>query len=325
MGNLVQIAYGVGLISMLSAIYGLTTIHKQNVKFEDPDAPTAKNVRSFEHTGATLTLVNGFQTWGEKSAISLTWNGEESSTNKDVEEVLVPNSSNDIAVSRHWNDTMPRWISIKNKGESPVCLAGVSIQIADVDWILSGDLGRVCGADYYESSRYVLPEDQHTQAPSCTWVEADHPIRFNLTSDGSEADYKITDPTDLCKPPFMTWAPDNSAGAEKRQVAGGSPFEGTLIKSSRLISSAVRLCNSATSRGPSFVSLPEGLFCDMTTRNLYPVCAEETEDVCFDLDEDELVKKKKPVAISQRGIDSGATRLEKVRVIQTFKKVDMWS
>lgn len=314
--------------SLVTAIAGLRITHETSVKYEDVDSPLREakvEARNLEATCATFTLVNGFQTWGEDTAIALAWNGGSSNANKDVEEVLVPFSSEDTAISRHWNETAPLWMSIKNHGESPVCIAGVSIKIGDhFEWVLSGELGRICGAAYYESSRYVLPEDRYTQAPPCVWVERDHPIRLNLAVESEQIGYEVKDPTDLCRSPFMTWAPGNSAGAERRQISGGSPFDGTLIKSARLISSAVRLCGAATSQGPSFLSLSERIYCDMKTRNLYPVCEEGMEGVCFDLEDDELVEVKKPGAIGQRGIDHGASRLEKARVMQTFKKVIEW-
>lgn len=49
--------------------------------------------------------------------------------------------------------------------------------------------------------------------------------------------------------------------------------------------SAKELCESATSHGPDFVSVPEKLFCDMGTKTLWLFCEnDEDEKPCFDLD-----------------------------------------
>ncbi|KAK3719962.1 hypothetical protein LTR37_004085 [Vermiconidia calcicola] len=57
-----------------------------------------------------------------------------------------------------------------------------------------------------------------------------------------------------------------------------------LIVNSRPQQSAIALCNSPTSRGSDFASTNEGLFCDMETKTLYPICSAETTELCFDLE-----------------------------------------
>jgi hypothetical protein len=48
--------------------------------------------------------------------------------------------------------------------------------------------------------------------------------------------------------------------------------------------SAAQLCASVPSLGPDFLNVAEGLFCNMRTKTLYPVCDEELGriDNCFD-------------------------------------------
>lgn len=62
-----------------------------------------------------------------------------------------------------------------------------------------------------------------------------------------------------------------------------------LIVNSRPQQSAIELCNSPMSRGADFVSTAEGLFCDMDTKTLYPICsAGVAADLdCFDIDSKE--------------------------------------
>ncbi len=47
--------------------------------------------------------------------------------------------------------------------------------------------------------------------------------------------------------------------------------------------SATELCQSASSSGPDFVSMKEGLLCDMCTHQLLPLCSETISTHCFDL------------------------------------------
>lgn len=57
---------------------------------------------------------------------------------------------------------------------------------------------------------------------------------------------------------------------------------------SSLGQNATELCESPTSRGPDFVSLTEGVYCDMATSDVLPLCSEVVKEHCFD-----VVKKVK--------------------------------
>ncbi|KAF9962770.1 hypothetical protein BGZ70_007892 [Mortierella alpina] len=45
--------------------------------------------------------------------------------------------------------------------------------------------------------------------------------------------------------------------------------------------SAIQLCDSPTSWGSSFLSLDEGIFCDMSTKTKIPICKAGETDGCF--------------------------------------------
>lgn len=47
--------------------------------------------------------------------------------------------------------------------------------------------------------------------------------------------------------------------------------------------SAVELCESLTSLGPDMVSTIEGMFCDMSEKQLWPVCSDGSASYCFDM------------------------------------------
>lgn len=61
--------------------------------------------------------------------------------------------------------------------------------------------------------------------------------------------------------------------------------------------SAHRLCESETSHGPDFVSLSEGVFCDMQTKALWPLCSEDGLSIeCYHWDTHSLVTGTERVA-----------------------------
>lgn len=56
-----------------------------------------------------------------------------------------------------------------------------------------------------------------------------------------------------------------------------------IVISDRDVHSASELCNSRMSAGPDFVSTKEGLYCDMCTGELWPVCSSAITQGCFDV------------------------------------------
>lgn len=59
-------------------------------------------------------------------------------------------------------------------------------------------------------------------------------------------------------------------------------FNTSLITSRDPAHSARTLCGSVSSVGPDFVSLSEGLFCDMGYKKLWRICTEDEQSDCFD-------------------------------------------
>ena len=57
-----------------------------------------------------------------------------------------------------------------------------------------------------------------------------------------------------------------------------------LVVSNLESHSATELCESGTSNGPDFVSMAEGLFCDMSEKQVWPLCSDTTAGYCFDMD-----------------------------------------
>lgn len=84
-----------------------------------------------------------------------------------------------------------------------------------------------------------------------------------------------------------------------------------LWVNSRPSQSAKELCNSRTSRGSDFVSVNEGLFCDMETKTLHPLCSTDKSVECFDLHADKL-------QLHRRG---GAKLGQKEKSVKQYKTI----
>lgn len=66
---------------------------------------------------------------------------------------------------------------------------------------------------------------------------------------------------------------------------------GHVVISEHAAHGAVELCESESSRGPSFVSMEEKVYCDMSTKTRYPLCSSTVTSVCFDVDTKQLLGK----------------------------------
>lgn len=84
-----------------------------------------------------------------------------------------------------------------------------------------------------------------------------------------------------------------------------------LWVNSRPLQSAVALCDSPSSRGSDFLSVDEGLFCDMDTKTLYPLCTSNNTLGCFDLEADKL-------QLRRRG---GAKLQQRSKSVKQYKKI----
>ncbi|KAI9712975.1 MAG: hypothetical protein M1812_006722 [Candelaria pacifica] len=85
----------------------------------------------------------------------------------------------------------------------------------------------------------------------------------------------------------------------KREMTEPSPRprnETILIASRSTQHSARDLCESETSRGPDFISHHEGLHCDMTNRELKPLCDGSNVEDCFAWEPQSRVVGKRNVA-----------------------------
>jgi hypothetical protein len=69
--------------------------------------------------------------------------------------------------------------------------------------------------------------------------------------------------------------------------------------------SAIALCSSPVSLGPDMVSTVEGMFCDMSAKRLWPLCADDITTYCFDM-QTETVRGSE--ALSEKSADEPGTQ-----------------
>ncbi|EUC37755.1 hypothetical protein COCVIDRAFT_92992 [Bipolaris victoriae FI3] len=159
---------------------------------------------------------------------------------------------------------------------------------AKYGWI--GDWGAFCGLNWYYGNVAV----DGSYKPKCTWIDNDHTNNFKAGMlmihwiDFTNKKTQGSRPADYCRyPAFRAYTPE-----------GGSIFkrdEPTIVDHRLVISSepghnATELCASNTSRGPDFVSLFEGIYCNMETRETVPVCDTGATGLCFNAEAKQLQK-----------------------------------
>lgn len=87
-------------------------------------------------------------------------------------------------------------------------------------------------------------------------------------------------------------------------------MERRLIVSNKVQHRAENMCSSDTSWGPDFVGT-DGMFCDMGTKTLTPLCSTSSEDGCLDIDHDsKMIKKRSTVA--RRSVETVHKRYDHV-------------
>lgn len=90
------------------------------------------------------------------------------------------------------------------------------------------------------------------------------------------------------QPPFKRGLESSKARASKRNT---NPQPSHLIVSKFDNQSAAELCGSDQSYGPDFVSVAEGIFCDMSAKEAWPLCGAGIAHGCFDLDTNQMVSQ----------------------------------
>jgi hypothetical protein len=93
---------------------------------------------------------------------------------------------------------------------------------------------------------------------------------------------------------------------------------GILIVSPQTHHKASELCDSINSYGPDFVSLSEGLFCDMAAHKTWPLCLDVGQILCFDL-EAQGMRSGNATSVTGRRAIAG-----KMAGGKTYERVTRW-
>ncbi|KAK0391810.1 hypothetical protein NLU13_1309 [Sarocladium strictum] len=195
-----------------------------------------------------------------------------------------------------------------------ICISSLTIVWPDQQkrgWI--GDNGAACGVAWYPSG--IIVDDSNYET-ACTWINAE------AADDGLEnlADafyvdlraFNGRDPSipdeanELSDEEFWDQWCDNPETQEfstpnwgRRATRVAAAPVGKSVKETRLVVSnsdrfsALDVCNDKNSFGPDFVSLKDGMWCDMGTKTTKPLCADHVDEDCFQLDESSGRKHKR--------------------------------
>lgn len=191
-----------------------------------------------------------------------------------------------------------------------------------------GDIGKACGQGWYHSSVLVgrYKDTKEPYYPACTWLDG------NLEKDSKSASMKINMEKYLIGDEKMDeddfknndWCDYTvfSTGKEPISERKRSPkHHDQLIVSSNAAHNATQLCESATSRGPDFVSVPENVFCDMDTHTAFPICSPSGHD---DDDPDCVHMDLGKRSIVKRGVYRPRDVVTPGPGTYSYKKVDHW-
>ncbi|KAB5539382.1 hypothetical protein GE09DRAFT_1290494 [Coniochaeta sp. 2T2.1] len=187
--------------------------------------------------------------------------------------------------------------------DDAACIATISATLHDdTKWGWTGDWGKICGLDWYYSGIAMQGTEgtNKTNSPLCTWIDRDHSDDIKaavigitwpgFVHRGDDAPLS-GDGRDRCGNQFRAWDADGGAplvGAAARsrprkQKRSQFPGDDRLVISSQAGHNATELCQHENSFGPDFVSLPEGAYCNMATKEILPLCGAGVTARCFDL------------------------------------------
>ncbi|KAH8656591.1 hypothetical protein BGZ60DRAFT_144656 [Tricladium varicosporioides] len=234
----------------------------------------------------------------------------------------------DIVVPQNPAKLQPTYVKIEG-GNDSVCVAYIGHAWPDGTrrgWL--GDIGKVCGREWFYSNTYVTQPNGTQYKPFCTWIGGIgatpgwttemtiHTPEFS--SIGQSNDFSVPpDPSSLCRSSASTWGnkPIASSGSirtaslfgiftlfsmltnaiptgQKSISTSASPFQSTIVGSHYARHNSTALCSSPLSYGPDFVSFHEGVFCDMTKKHTIPLCKFAQQYDCYDWNTHSLVDRK---------------------------------
>lgn len=232
-------------------------------------------------------------------------------------------------------DEQAEYVMLAMNEKDAICIAFIIVSGDGGEWTWLGDMGKTCGADWYNSNFKI---GTGTYTPPCVWIDQDHTNGlkaqgmslhmpdFSGSQNGTVQEYSQNQDA-LCKSnKRMTFWPSIVADSEiptfqpplvydtngtdvdlskvidrktngfpdpksqrrlardrfaKRQSSNPNPTH--LVVSENPLHSAKETCEHPGSYGPDFVSTVEGVYCDMSVKEWWPLCSNAIISGCFDL------------------------------------------
>ena len=208
-------------------------------------------------------------------------------------------------------------------GTNGICISDIYMKWADNQrFAFDGSWFKWCNMDWYHSSVSLSTSTGASFQPPCGWLDSDqskgHPLvgfRVDMLELRNIPNINSWDKNDVQK--YCTNTFQFSGSSQDSYVVGNLDTEGEgetfkkrdvkkaddtteetvsvtdtagqrrkLVVSAYKGQSAQELCDSRNSRGPDFVSLDEGKYCDMSEKKVYRLCSGRYSRDCFSLDQD---------------------------------------
>ncbi|EEU42807.1 uncharacterized protein NECHADRAFT_84041 [Fusarium vanettenii 77-13-4] len=268
----------VNVIGILGAVVSVFTILDTAFNYVPKGRNSVVSVR------AALDKKGGSGTMGGKIGLIRTWNNNQEKLGEESNRKIGTGSLIEVEVSQKTSQ-QATYVSLHASNDA-VCIAYVAVAwVGGERYAWLGDFGKVNNGKHQ---------------PTCTWIDGDgtnglfaksFSIHFPTFAHDPKKPYSKT-PKSYCGiHGFLGYrdlqmrqpvpVPNNSkkpVGPQRRSISGTR-----VILTKEAGYNTTELCTSETSWGPDFVSLDEGLYCDMDSRELLPVCHQDKDIVpCFD-------------------------------------------
>ncbi|PKK52751.1 hypothetical protein CI102_2487 [Trichoderma harzianum] len=289
-------AKSINVIGLLSGLLGVVSFYQENFA-------------NVPEKGTTIRIKAGLAQGDEKTDIEgnigavFAWDNNNNYRGKSKGKHIGEGSFEDIILSQFQHGRRLEYVAVA-ADEDAVCIAwiGVTMEDGTPNGAWTGDIGSECGQAWYHSNEVggYFKDTQKRYIPRCTWLDADRSgdsvvaaMKFSVLAYGTDVAETVENKKQC---DFTLWGSDAGPIAKrpgKRLVEQRKGWmENRLVVSKISQHKAVDLCNSTTSWGPDFVG-SDGMFCDMHTKTLTPVCSFIDVDGCIDVDTDDKTITKR--------------------------------
>ncbi|KAJ6445331.1 Aspercryptin biosynthesis cluster protein B [Purpureocillium lavendulum] len=227
----------------------------------------------------------------------------------------------DYTIDSFSGGTRAEYIGV-DAGKNAICIAWITVKMFDgtTGGAWTGDVGHYCGPSWYpQHERAGWTDDKQTKeyVPKCTWIDKDHSNKIKsaaLKFSSSGYGDKVTETLKKAKVCSLTAFGPDSGRPAKRELRKREPWmEKRLVVSALEQHTAKEVCESKTSWGPDFVG-SDGMFCDMDSHTLAPLCSTENVDGCVNINNGTKTVTKR----------SSVARREVEHVIRSYESIANW-